>query len=178
LAGDFFTVETLRLPTLYGFCFIEGGTRRVHLAGVTAHPTAPGVNQQARNFLWHLEETDYPAKDLIRDHDSKYAAVFNAVFETEGIAVIKTPIRAPKATAHAERWLRSVREECLDPLISLDQHHLHSVLAEYVDDYHHARLHQGIDQRMPIPLVPPLCQGVIERWDVLQGLNHADRRVA
>jgi len=75
------------------------------------------VNQQARNFLWHLEESGYPARCLIRDGDSKYTPVFNAIFETEGIDLIKTPVRAPKANAFAERWIRSVREECLERLL-------------------------------------------------------------
>jgi hypothetical protein len=178
LACDFFTVETLRLQTLYVFFFIEVGTRRVHLAGITAHPTSAWVNQQARNFLWQLEESGYPARYLIRDRDSKYTPVFNAIFETEGIDVIKTPVRAPKANAFAERWIRSVREECLDRLIILDQRHLHYVLTGYLDYYNFARPHQGIEQRTPIPLPVSNPHGQIERRDILQGLIHDYRRLA
>ena len=178
LACDFFTVETLRLQTLYIFFFIEVGTRRVHLAGITAHPIAPWVIQQARNFVWQLEEAGYPAHFLIRDRDSKYTAVFNAIFETEAIEVIKTPVRAPKANAFAERWIRTVREECLDRLIVLDQRHLHDVLTQYIRYYNCARPHQGIEQRTPIPLPVSNPQGQIERRDILHGLIHDYRRVA
>ena len=178
LACDFFTVETLRMQTLYIFFFIEVGSRRVHLAGITAHPTAPWVNQQARNFVWQLEESGYPAHFLIRDRDSKYTAIFNAIFETEAIEVIKTPVRAPKANAFAERWIRTVRDECLDRLIVLDQRHLHDVLTQYIRYYNCARPHQGIEQRTPIPLPVSNPQGQIERRDILHGLIHDYRRVA
>jgi len=178
LACDFFTVETLRLQTVYVFFFIEVGTRRVHLAGITAHPTSAWVNQQARNLPWQLEESGYPARYLIRDRDSKYTAVFNAIFKAEGVEVIKTPVRAPKANAFAERWIRSVREECLDRLIILDQRHLHYVLTEYLDYYNRARPHQGIEQRTPIPLPVSNPEGQIERRDILHGLIHDYRRVA
>ena len=175
---DFFTVETLRLQTLYVFFFMEVGTRRVHLAGVTDHPTSTRVNQRARNLLWQVEETDYPARFLIRDRDSKCTAVFNAIFETEDVKVVKTPVRAPRANAFVERWVRSVREECLDRILIFDQRHLRFVLTEYLDYYNCARPHQGIDQRMPIPLPIPDNQGPIERRDSLHGLIHDYRRVA
>ncbi|MBK8021924.1 MAG: transposase [Chloroflexi bacterium] len=178
LACDFFTVETLRLQTLYVFFFMEVGTRRVHLAGITLHPTSAWVNQQAWNFLWQPAETGYPVRYLIRDRDSKYTSVFNTIFETEGIEVIKTPVRAPKANAFAERWIRSVREECLDRLIMLDQRHLHIVLSEYIRYYNCGRPHQGIEQRTPIPLPVSTPQGQIERRDILQGLIQDYRRVA
>lgn len=178
LACDFFTVETLRLQTLYVFFFMEVGTRRVHLAGITAHPTSAWVNQQARNVLWQLEEYGYPARYLIRDRDSKYTHVFNAIFETEAIEVIKTPVCAPKANAFAERWIRSVREECLDRLIILDQRHLHSVLTAYLDYYNCGRPHQEIEQRTPIPLPVSNPQGQIERRDILHGFIHDYRCVA
>jgi putative transposase len=154
------------------------GTRCVHLTGVTAHPTSAWVNQQARNFLWQLAETPYPAQFLIRHRDSKYSSVFNAIFETEGITIIKTPVRAPQANSYAERWIRSVREECLDRLIVLDQHHLQSVLTEYVDYSNRARPHQGIEQRTPIPLPNSDKQGQIERRDILHDLLHDYRRIA
>jgi putative transposase len=157
------------------FFFIEVGTRRVHVAGMTAHPTPPWVTQQARNVLWSLEQSSYPARLLIRDRDSKYSLSFDAVFQTEGIKIIKTPVRAPQANAYAERWIRSVREACLDQLIILDQHHLQRVLWEYVTYYNQARPHQGLEQRSPIPMAHPMRQGTIQRRDVLQGLY---RRVA
>lgn len=119
----------------------------------------------------------YPARYLIRDRDSKYALVFNAIFETEGIEVIKAQVRAPKANAFAERWIRSVREECLDRLIVLDQRHLHYVLTEYLDYYNCGRPHQGIDDG-------PKCTADFKpsRADqtarYFHGLIHDYRRVA
>jgi len=115
---------------------------------------------------------------LIRDRDSKYTRIFNAIFETEGINVIKTPVRAPKANAFAERWIGSVCEEWLDRLIILDQPHLHVVLSEYLDYYNSARPHQGSEQRTPIPWSVSNFQGQIERRDILHGLIHDYRRVA
>ena len=115
---------------------------------------------------------------MIRDRDSKYTSVFNAIFETEGLDVIKIPVRAPKANAFAERWIRSVREECLDRLIILDQGHLQCVLAEYLDYQNRARPHQGIEQRTPIQLTVSNYQGQIVRCDILHGLIHAYRHVA
>jgi len=112
------------------------------------------------------------------DRNSKYTPVFNAISETEGIDVLKTPVRAPKANAFAERWIRSVREECLDQLIMLDQRHLHYVLTEYISYYNYARPHQGIEQRTPIPLPVSNPQGQIERRNILNGLIHDYRRVA
>lgn len=178
LACAFFTVETLRLQTLDVFFFIEVGTRRVHRAGITPRPTSAWVNQQARNVLWQLEKSGYPAHYLIRDRDRKYTPVFNAIFETEGIDIIKTPVRAPKANAFAERWIRSAREQCLDRFIVLDHRHLHDVLTEYIRYYNCARPHQGIEQRTAIPLPVANPQGQIERRAILHGLIHDYRRVA
>jgi putative transposase len=122
LACDFFTVETIRLRTLYALFFIELHTRRVHLAGVTEHPRSAWVTQQARNLAIAglLEEADL----LVHDRDAKFTGAFDAVLETEGASVVRTPIRAPKANAVAERWVRTVREECLDHLLILGRRHL------------------------------------------------------
>jgi formylglycine-generating enzyme required for sulfatase activity len=114
LACDFFTVETVRLQTLYVFFFIELGTRRIHMADVTAHQTPAWVIQQARQFVWNLPEQKHKFTHLIRDNDGKYSAALDAVFASEGIEVVHTPVRAPRANAYAERWVRSVREECYE----------------------------------------------------------------
>ncbi len=117
LACDFFTVETLFLKTLHVLFFLEVGTRRVHLPGCTANPTAAWVTQQARQLTWTLQEGGQPARYLIHDRDAKFPAAFDTVFAAEGVAIVRTPYRAPNANAHAERWVRSAREECLDHLL-------------------------------------------------------------
>jgi putative transposase len=104
IACDFFTVKTLFLQTLYVLFVIELGTRRVYFAGCTAHPTATWVTQQARQFVWTVEECNPPLRFLIHDRDSKFSSSFEAVFASEPIKIIRTPIRAPNANAYAERW--------------------------------------------------------------------------
>ena len=115
LACDFFTVETISLRRFYVLFFIELESRRVHVAGCTTNPTGAWVTQQARNlsFTGLFERMRF----LIHDHDSKFAAAFNEVFRSEGINVIQTPIRAPQANAYGERFVRTIRAECLDWLL-------------------------------------------------------------
>jgi len=112
LACDFFTVETVWLRTLYVLFWIELGSRRVHLAGVTANPDCAWVAQQARNLA--IEERLQNVRSLLHDRDAKFCGPFDAIIRSEGVRVIKTPLRAPRANAVAERWVRSVRSECLD----------------------------------------------------------------
>lgn len=116
------------------------------------------VTQQARELAWTLqdmqEEKDQqlpilPMRFLIRDRDAKFVRSFDTVLACEGIEIIKTPFRAPKANAYAERWVRSVREECLDRLLIINEGHLRRVVGEYTDYYNEARPHQGINQRCP-----------------------------
>jgi putative transposase len=170
LACDFFTVETLFLKTLYVLFFLEVGTRRVRLAGCTAHPTAAWVTQQARNLAWPLQEAGTPPRCLIRDRDAKFPPAFDAVFAAEGVAVVRTPSRAPNANAYAERWVRSARAECLDHLLIASEAHLRRVLAEYVAYYNHARPHQSLEQRCPVALPAPAREGPVRRRDRLGGL--------
>lgn len=173
LACDFFTVETAWLKTLYVLFFIELGSRRVHLAGCTVNPTSAWVTQQARHLSWQIQDGTVPVRFLIHDRDTKFAAAFDTVFTTDGVTIIRTPIQAPNANAFAERWVRSVREECLDRILILGERHLHHVLTAYVDYYNRARPHQGIDQRCPVPLQRSTARdGPIERRDLLGGVLH------
>jgi putative transposase len=150
-------------------------TRRVYLAGCTDQPDSAWVTQQARQLTWQLGEARAgaePLRFLIHDHDAKFTAAFDTVFTAEGMEIVLTPCQAPQANAIAERWVRSVRQECLDPIVVLGQRHLCSVLIEYIDFYNRARPHQGIGQQTPI--VRPACPtaGAIGRREVLGGLQH------
>ncbi len=177
-ACDFFTVETAWLQTLYVFFFIELGTRRVPFAGCTAHPTAEWVTQQARQLTGTWAEEQRPIRFLIRDRDANFTASFERVLETEGRAIIRTPYRAPRANAFAERWVRTVRAECLDRLLIVSQAHLRCVLQESIDYYNRARPHQGIQQKCPIPMDRVWGDGPVQRRDVLGGSIHDDHREA
>jgi len=151
LACDFFIVESLFLQTIYVLFFIEVGTRRVHLAGCTSHPNGTWVTQQARQVVYDLAEQDSAMRFLIRDNDRKFSTAFDTVFHAEGIDIIRTPYRAPNANAFAERWVRTVRAECLNKILIVNQAHLRRVLREYIDYYNTARPHQGLDQQSPVP---------------------------
>ena len=179
LACDFFTVETLFLKTIYVLYFIELGTRRVHVAGCTANPTAAWVTQQARQLGWQLQDSEIAAPYLIRDRDSKFVPTFDAVFQSEGVTIIRTPYRAPNANAVTERWIRSVRQECLNHLLIVGEAHLRRVLDVYVGFYNEVRPHQGLDQRTPIPARLPAHQGPIRCRALLGGMLHSyDREAA
>jgi putative transposase len=178
LATDFFTVETVLLRRLYALFFIELDTRRVHLAGITANPTGAWVAQQARNLVMTPGVGLSSRKFLIRDRDTKFTGVFDEVFRTEGIRVIKTPVRAPQANAYAERWIGSVRRECLDWILIFGRRHLGHVLGEYVDHYNAHRPHRGLDLGIPeargeeLDTVSPSPLQRVCRRDRLGGLIH------
>lgn len=170
LACDFFTVETLFLQTLYVLIFVEVGSRRVHFAGCTAHPDNAWVTQQARQVMWELENREPGIRFLIRDNDQKFTAAFDTVFRSEEIDVIPTPYRAPNANAFAERWIRSVREECLDKLLIINQAHLRRVMREYIAFFNTARPHQGLEQQIPVPKIPNEAMGPVRCRTVLGGI--------
>jgi len=177
LAVDFLTVETIALQRLYVLFFIELGSRRVHFAGCTANPTGRWVTQQARQFAWTLQERLPPFRFLIRDRDSKFTRDFDAVFASEGIEIIKTPVRAPKANAFAERFVRTARAECLDWLLIVNRRHLERVLRIFVGHYNSHRPHRSLDLKPPDPLarqpqIPYSPTAHVERRDRLGGLLH------
>jgi putative transposase len=153
----------------------------VHVLGVTDHPTGAFVTQVARNFMGDLADRGRSFKFLIRDRDTKFTASFDEVLRSEGIRVIKTPVRSPRANAYAERWVRTVRTECLDRMLILGQGHLERLLREYVGHYNRQRPHRGIDLGVPAPtsaLEIPLPSVNAVRHDVLGGLIHEYHPVA
>jgi putative transposase len=178
LACDFFTVETLTLRRFYVLFFIELDSRRVHAAGCTTNPSGAWVTQQARNlsFTGLFERKRF----LIHDRDSKFSAAFDEVFRSEGIKVIQTPIRAPQANAYAERFVRTVRTECLDWLLIIGRRHLESVLRTYTAHYNRERPHRGLALLSPeaTHAAQPQSGGEIERRDRLGGLIHEYHRAA
>ena len=131
LACDFFTVETVWLKTLYVLFFIEVGSRRVHGAGCTDKPTVAWVTQQARQMSWKAEDERRSIRFLICDRDAKVSPSFDTVFAADDVTIIRTPFRSPKANAFAERWIRSVREECLDHVLILGKQQLRRALKKY-----------------------------------------------
>jgi putative transposase len=181
LAADFFHVDTVLLRRLYVLFFIEHGTRRVHLAGATAHPTGEWVTQQARNLLMNLGNHADGLKFLIRDRDAKFTTAFDAVLAAAGMRIIKAPVRAPRANAIAERWIASARRECLDRMLITGERHLRLVLGEYTDYYNCHRKHRALQQGPPAgrPDQPDLGANVrVVRRDRLGGLIHEYSQVA
>ncbi len=186
IATDFFTVETVRLKTLYILFFIELGTRRVRLGGVTDHPSGPWVAQRARELSIELERTEDTTSPrfLVRDRDSKFTRALDAVFAADGIQIIKAPVQAPNANAYAERWVRTVRQECLDWLLIWGRRHLERVLDEYVRHYNDERPHRSLALRPPRTVHDRSNLGAvtvapsIQRRDRLGGLVHEYYQVA
>ncbi len=183
IACDFFTVETLWLGRLYVLFFIELGSRRVHLAGCSANPDGRWTTQQARQLAWSLPERPRPIRFLIHDRDSKFSRAFDGVFRSEGVEIIRTPFRAPNANAFAERWVGTIRRDCLDWLLIASRRQLERVLRVYVEHYNTHRPHRALGLRPPAPghrlhLVGPNPPDQIQRRDRLGGLIHEYARAA
>jgi putative transposase len=175
LACDFLHVDTIGLTRIYVLFLMEIDTRRVHLLGVTTHPNGEWVAQQARNLMLELGERAGQFRFLIRGRDTKYTAMFDEVFTSEGIEILRSPPRAPRANAYAERWVRTVRRECLDRMLIYNPRHLLAVLAEFVEHYIEHRPHQSRDQRPPdavdtSPAVIDLVSVRVRRRKILNGL--------
>jgi hypothetical protein len=167
-------VETIFLKTVYVLIFIELGTRRVHLAGVTSHPDGHWVAQQARQLIWQFEETETRFRCLIRDNDKKYTDAFDTIFESQQTHIVPTPLQAPNANAYSERWIRTAREEILDHILIINEAHLRRVL---IDFYNNRRPHQSLDQQSPIPWLEPATTGKVERRRILGGILNDYYRV-
>jgi putative transposase len=149
IACDFMHLDTVLGQRLYALVFLEHGTRRLHLAGVTAHPTTTWATQQARNLAADLGVRVDSLRFLLRDRDTKYTHSFDTVFEAEDLEILKTPPRAPRANAHCERIIGSIRREILDHLLILGEAHARQVLAEYQRHYNEHRPHQSRAQLPP-----------------------------
>ena len=174
MALDFFTVETARLRTLYVLFAIQVESRRAHVFGVTRNPDSAWVTQQARNLA--VGERLQGIRFVIRDRDSKFSGPFDEVFRSEGASIVKTPIRAPRANAFAERWVRTVREECLDHILVFGRRHLERILRIYTAHYNGHRPRRGLELKRPVrrpdPTPWPAEGARVRRRDALCGLVH------
>jgi putative transposase len=160
---------------------MEHATSRVHLLSTTANPSKAWVAQQARNLLMDLGERVAAFQFLIRDRDAKFTDVFDAVFASEGIRILRTPVRAPRVNAIAERWIGTVRRELLDRMLIVNLRHLEHALTEYIAHFNHQRLHRALRQAAPLrPLPPPSSQPDLRlrRRDRLGGLINEYAQVA
>ena len=185
VAVDFLHVDTMLLRRLYVLVFIEHGSRRMHLGGVTANPTGEWTVQQARNLALSLDERFGDIKFLIRDRGSNFTASFDAVFQATGTRILRTAVQAPRMNAICERLAGTLRRELLDRVLILGEGHLRAVLAEYQVHYNTARPHQGIAQRVPYGeddgshiTVTDLDRERIHRKPVLGGLINEYARAA
>jgi putative transposase len=163
--------------------FIELDTRRVHVAGVTANPDGGWVAQEARNLLLVLGEQGRQLHFVLRDHDAKFSRTFDDIFRSEGAQILLTPVQAPNANAYAERWIRTVRAECLDWLLIVGRGHLEQILRVYVEHYNAHRPHRALELDPPDPTASPTLlndnhRTQVQRRDLLGGLLHEYRRAA
>lgn len=179
LACDFFTVDTVWLKRLYVLFVVSIRTRRLEYLACTSNPDTAWMTQQARNLLMDLDDCQRRPLFLIHDRDKKFPRALDAIFHSEGVTIIRTPIRAPDANAHAERWVGSVRRECLDRLLIFSIRQLEHVLRVYVGHYNRHRPHRALDLRAPDQISAPASRSdpvasaaAIRRRDLLGGLIH------
>jgi putative transposase len=180
LACDFLHVDTVLLRRVYVLFVMEIRTRTVHILGVTSYPAGAWTAQQARNLLMDFGERAGRFKFLLRDRDSKFTAAFDEVFAGNGTRVIKIPVRAPQANSFAERFMGTLRRECLDHMLILGDQHLRRVLAEYAQHYNSHRPHQALHQRPPLHQPGPAIDltAQIERRQAVGGLISEYHRAA
>jgi len=181
LAADLFHLDTIALTRLYAFFVVEHATRQVHILGVTPHPTGAWLTQLARNLTMDLDESGKTFRFFIRDRDAKFSTMFDAVLAGADVQVIKTPVRAPRANAIAERFVGSIRRELPDRTLVINQHHAASVLAEYAAHFNYHRPHRALAQAAPLRPLPEHRKTdttCVRRFDRLGGLLHEYQQVA
>jgi transposase InsO family protein len=149
LACDFLTVETVWLTRIYVLFFVSLERRRIEFVASTSNPDGRWVAQQARNLLMHLADQERSFRFLLHDRDSKFSGAFDEVFRSEGMRIIRTPIRAPNANAYAERWVGTLRRECLDRILIINRRHLEHVLRLYTAHYNRHRPHRSLSLQPP-----------------------------
>jgi putative transposase len=174
LACDFLTVETAFLQRIYVLFFISLATRRIEYVASTPNPDGRWATQQARNLVMQLGD-EHSFRFLLHDRDSKFTHAFDQIFRTEGVEVIRTPVQAPNANAHAERWVRTLRADCLDRILILGRRHLEHVLRVYRSHYNEHRPHRALHLLPPNgrdPTQPSAAAAAVHRRDRLGGLIH------
>jgi putative transposase len=183
VACDFACVDTVTLRRYYLLFFIDLRTRAVFYAGVTDHPTGEWATQAARNLFLRHREALAGCKALVRDRGSQFTASFDEIFRTEGIKVLKTPVRTPVANAFAERWIGTLRRELLDRTLIWNRQQLERIVVDYIDHYNQHRPHRSLDQRSPAvsadearPPKPPTVRVI--RSSRCDGLIHEYRNAA
>jgi transposase InsO family protein len=175
LAGtDFFTVQVLTLrglATYYVLFFIDLESRKVDIAGITVHPNEQWMRQMARNVTMEGSGTLRDCRYLLHDRDTKYTISFRAIIESGQVKTLPLPARSPNLNAYAERWARSVKEECLSKVILFGEHSLRRALSEYVAHYHAERNHQGKPNVLLFRRVTETCRdGPVQCRERLGGL--------
>jgi putative transposase len=181
LACDLFHLDTITLHRLYAFFVIEHARRRVHILGVTAHPTGAWLTQLARNLSMDLDDAGQRFRFLIRDRDAKFTAAFNAVFTANHMQIIKSPVRAPRANAIAERFVGTIRRELLDHILITNRQHAMTALETFEQHYNDHRPHRTLGQAAPLRPLPDGSRTEIKtvrRYDRLGGLLHEYQQVA
>ena len=149
VACDFATIDTVTLRRYYLLFFIDIPTRRVLLGGITTNPTGPWTTQAARNLALQHPDLLADAGALVRDRGSQFVAAFDEIFHSEGLTILKTPVRTPVANAFAERWIGTLRRELLDRTLIWNRRQLHRLVTDYLDHYNTHRPHRALHQQPP-----------------------------